>query len=218
LKQYKLPYGKWEVKFLTGKKAVLLILIVLIPVSGIYIYIQLNKLPTGIKRYSNHDDGISILLNYEKRSPSQLATQIDSLNNEFNASLSYRDINDKTIHEYRNKEGEMLYIGYAWYFTSLSIDSKVVGSILSNIDEIKQYRFSPTDSLNFDENWEDRWTNTGNLNNLTITSGWIIYQKIDQGIVRGRLNGNGELIQSISILSEYSALHFLAMSFRIWMA
>ncbi|MFX1504769.1 MAG: hypothetical protein ACFFDC_01525 [Promethearchaeota archaeon] len=64
----------------------------------------------------------------------------------------------------------------------------------------------------------DPWTTSQAIRDIHLLSGWLMFQRLEYGIIRGPLDGTGIDLTQISILDSNMNLIWIASSIMIWIA
>lgn len=184
-----------------------------------------------INRYSNHTDGIATILYLEGVNVLEKAREIDSEENEYiNLSyqgyglnrnyLLYNVINKTTIkyYNYTPYDGNGLYLAYSCSLENPNFSENVISAILEENQIIDKYVYNKLDHYR-DEDWRsDYWTTSQDIIDIHLISGWFIFQRLEYGVIRDPLDGDGFLLSQISILDSNMNLLWIASSIMVWIS
>ncbi|MHA3965085.1 MAG: hypothetical protein AM325_016275 [Candidatus Thorarchaeota archaeon SMTZ1-45] len=171
-----------------------------------------------IYRYSNHTDGIAPILHIEGVNVLEEARGIESEENEYINSSYITVIDNATIDYYNSQhDGNGLYLAYSWSLENLNFSENVISEILEDIKLVDEYLYNRLDS--YRPNWRlDHWTTSQDISLIHLISGWFIFQRLEYGIVRSPLDGEGFYLTQISIIDTNMDLLWIASSIINWIA
>jgi hypothetical protein len=182
-----------------------------------------------VNRYSNHTEGVATILSLEDVNVLERARGIDSEVNEY-LNLSYQDsrmdrdytiynvINETTIDYYNSQyDGKGTYLAYAWSIENLTFSENVISEILEDIQLVDVYLYNRLDIYRY-HNWSlEDWTISQDINEIQLSSGWFIFQRLEYG-VGFSLGGDGIYLTQISIIDENMNMLWMASDVTVWIA
>lgn len=212
------------------KKAGICVIIILF-IWVVPLRLWLSNKGFDIYRYSNHTEGIAPILHLEGINVLEDARGIESEDNEYiNSSYTtsgwvssnymlYTVINKTTIDYYNSRHaGNGLYLAYSWSLENLNFSENVISEILEDIQLVDEYLYNRLDSYRYG-NWSlDHWTTSQDISDIHLISGWFIFQRLEYGVVRSPLDGDGLYLTQLSVLDTNMDLLWIASEISIWIA
>ncbi|WP_455139177.1 hypothetical protein [Candidatus Hodarchaeum mangrovi] len=191
---------------------------------------SIERIEFDTNRYSNHTEGITPILYLEGLTVLEKAREIDSEENEY-INLSYQGyglnhnykvynvIDNTTIDYYATRdEGKGMYLAYSWSIVSQNFSETVISAILEDLQLVDQYLYNRLDRYLYDDWRLDYWITNQNITDIHLLSGWFIFQRLEYGIIRGPLDGDGLHLTQISIIDSNMNLLWIASSIAFWIA
>jgi hypothetical protein len=177
------------------------------------------------RRYSDDPNGINIILNFEERNLLDEAISINSTVNEF-LTINYNFVKSHMINQSTigaKRKSKVFYLAYAWKIESLNLSVQVVKTLLVNTEQVNEFLFCPfIQDIEDNEDWTlNRWISTQDLEEIQVSSGWIIYQQLEHGQLYPpfpSLAGEGECARQITILDSNEKILWIANTHFLWMA
>ena len=89
---------------------------------------------------------------------------------------------------------------------------------LEDIQLIDKYLYNRLDNYRYDDWRLDHWTTSQDIIDIHLSSGWFIFQRLEYGIIRDPLDGDGLYLTQISIIDSNMNLLWIASSISVWIA
>ncbi|MFX0205193.1 MAG: hypothetical protein ACFFDT_04345 [Candidatus Hodarchaeota archaeon] len=131
----------------------------------------------------------------------------------------YYVINKTTMNYYNTQEeGKGLYLAYSWSIENQNFSNSIISAVLEDIQLVDKYLYNRLDHYRYDGWRLEPWTRSQDIIDIYLLSGWLIFQRLEYGILRGPLDGTGVDLTQISIINSDMNLLWIASSIMVWIA
>ena len=109
-------------------------------------------------------------------------------------------------------------MAYSWSLENQNFAESLISEILEDIQLIDGYLYNRLDHYRY-EGWKlDHWTKSQDIIDIHLLSGWFIFQRLEYGIIRSSLDGDGLYLTQLSIIDSSMNLLWIASSISVWIA
>ena len=131
----------------------------------------------------------------------------------------YNVIDNTSIDYYATRdEGKGMYLAYSWSLENQYFSENGISAILEDLQLIDKYLYNRLDHYRYNDWRLDHWTTSQDITDIHLISGWFIFQRLEYGIIRGSLDGDGLYLTQISIIDLNMNFLWIASSISVWIA